>query len=92
VCRDKVSAYADSGLATNPTRSNMWDQVKNVFSYSDSVRPYSNKDYLPINTALRVKNLNSSHVVLTDILKWLIIFKSNIKDKHVLLYCHIHLK
>jgi hypothetical protein len=36
--RDKVSAYAGGGVATNPTSSNMWEQVKNVFSYSDSVR------------------------------------------------------
>ena len=31
--------------------------------------------------ALRVKNCKSSHGVLTDRLKKLIIFKSNIKDK-----------
>jgi hypothetical protein len=37
-CPDKVSAYAGGGVATNPTRSNMWEQVKNIFSYSDSVR------------------------------------------------------
>jgi hypothetical protein len=31
-CRNKVSAYVGGGVATNLTKSNMWEQVENVFS------------------------------------------------------------
>jgi L-rhamnose mutarotase len=31
-CRDKVSAYMGGGVATNLTKSNMWEQFENVFS------------------------------------------------------------
>jgi len=65
-CRDKVSAYAGGGIDANLR----WEQVKNVVSYSDSVRckmyDLIKQNYLRINKVLRVKHWKSSHGVLMD--------------------------